>query len=136
MHGGASFLWQAAIGNGTPTAGAALTYFNNANAAIGSGNGTAVEDATHNNLQGASRLRKGMNSGYPQHTDGATAAARTIRYQATFGTADANWDWAELGLFNSATDAAGRMLTRKVQAMGAKTTAVSRVVTVELSYAA
>src|SRR5581483_9840616 len=42
MYGGASCLWECLIGNGTTTAGQNLTYFNNANAAIGVGDNTTA----------------------------------------------------------------------------------------------
>lgn len=135
MHGGVSALWQCLMGNGTATAGQALTYFNAANAAIGAGNGTTAAAATQTNLQGASKLRKGMDSTYPQHTDGTTVAAKTITFRSTFGTGEANFDWQEVAIFNSATDATGRMLNRLVQAIGTKTSAVSRVVTVTVDIA-
>jgi hypothetical protein len=133
MHGGVSVLWQCLIGKGTATAGGALTFFNEANAAIGAGDGTALEDPTHTNLQGLSRLRKGQDVGYPQHTDGTADANKTITFRSTFGTAEANYDWNEIAAFNSVTDGSGRMLNRKVQAIGAKTSAVSRVVTATIS---
>lgn len=129
MYGGVSCLWQCLTGNGTATAGVALTYFSNANAAIGAGTGTTSAAATETNLAGATRLRKGMDSTYPQHTDGTAAAANTITFRSTFATAEGNFDWAEIGIFNSATDAVGRMLNRRVQAIGVKTSAVSRIIT-------
>jgi hypothetical protein len=133
MHGGVSVLWQCLIGNGSTTAGGALTYFNNANAAIGAGNGTALEAATQTDLQGASRLRKGMDATYPTHTDGTAAGNRTITFRSTFGTADANFDWQEISVHNSVTDGAGRMLNRKVQVIGVKSDTVSRVITATVS---
>lgn len=135
VFGGVSALWQCLIGNGTATAGAALTFFNNANATIGAGNGLTAVAATDTNLVGASKLRRGMNSGYPQHTDGVVAAAAKITFQSTFGTADANFDWQEIGIFNHATDGSGRMLNRKTQAIGVKSSSVSRVVTAEITIA-
>jgi hypothetical protein len=132
MNIGVSALWEYALGNGTATAGQALTYINAANAAIGAGNGTTAEAATQTNLQGASRLRKGMNSGYPAHTHGSATANKTITLQSTFGTAEANFDWAEVACFASTTDATGPMLNRKVQAIGVKSSSVSRVVTCEV----
>jgi hypothetical protein len=133
MNIGVSALWEYALGNGTTTAGQPLTYINAANAAIGAGNGTAVEGDTQTDLQGASRLRKGMNSGYPAHTHGSATANKTITFQATFGTTEANFDWAEVGCFTSTTDATGPMLNRRVQAIGVKSSSVSRVVTAEIT---
>lgn len=133
MHGGASLLWACARGAGTATAGQALTYLDAANAAIGAGNGTAAAAATQTDLQGASRLRRGMNSTYPQHSDGTGAGAHQIIFQATFGTGDANFDWQEVSLHNSATDATGRMVNRIVQNIGVKTSSISRVATMTLT---
>lgn len=136
MYGGASVQWQTLIGNGTTTAGQALTYFNNAQAAIGVGSdsGTAAA-ATQTNLQGASKLRKAMDSTYPQHTDATTSGAASIIFRSTFATTDANFAWNEWGVFNSTTDGTGRMLNRKVESLGTKTSSASWQFTVTLSLA-
>jgi hypothetical protein len=136
MYGGASVLWQALIGNGTATADQALTYFNNARAAIGVGDSTTAAAATHTNLQAATnKLRKAMDSTYPQHTDATTSGAASIVFRSTFATGDANWAWQEWGVFNSATDATGRMLQRKVESLGTKTSAAAWTLTVTLTLA-
>jgi hypothetical protein len=117
MNGGISVLWQCLIGNGSGTAGGNLTFFNNANAAIGTGDSSTAEVQTHNDLQATTnKLRVGMNSTYPQHSDSTAASARDITFQATFATAQANWQWRELAIFNSSTSGTGRMLNRKVAA--------------------
>jgi hypothetical protein len=118
-NGGGSCLWQTLIGNGTGTAGQALTYFNNANAALGVGTSTSAFAATQNNLIGT-RDRNGMDATYPLHSDGTSSGSLTITFRSTFGTGDANFAWEEFGVFNSATDAVGRMLTRKVSSNGTK----------------
>lgn len=120
MYGGVSCLWQGLMGNGTATPGQNLTHFDNANAAIGVGNGTAAAAATQTDLQGASSLRKGMEAGYPSHTDGETSGAADITFRSVFGDAEANFAWEEWGVFNSATAATGRMLNRKVETVGTK----------------
>lgn len=133
MYGGASCLWQCLIGNGTTTAGQSLTYFNNANAAIGVGDSSAAAAATQTNLQATTnKLRKGMDATYPQHTDGTASGSASITFKSTFGTADANFAWNEWGLFNSATDGTGRMLNRKVESLGTKTSG-SWVLTITLT---
>ena len=82
--GGVSALWQMLIGNGTGTAGQALTYFNNGNAAIGVGDSNTAEAATQTNLQAASnKLRKGMDATYPLTVNGTTNAAITGATNAT-----------------------------------------------------
>ncbi len=136
MYGGVSCLWQCLIGNGTATAGAALTYFNNAQSAIGVGDSTTAAAATHTNLQAATnKLRKAMDATYPTHTDATTSGAASIVFRSTFATADANWAWQEWGVFNSTTDATGRMLNRKVESLGTKSSSASWQLTVTLTLA-
>lgn len=136
MYGGASCLWQTLIGNGTATAGQALTYFNNAQAAIGVGDSTTAAVATHTNLQAATnKLRKAQDATYPQHTDATTSGAASIVFRSTFATGDANYAWQEWGVFNSTTDATGRMLQRKVESLGTKTSAATWQLTVTLTLA-
>lgn len=135
MYGGVSVIWEALIGAGTATAGQAKTFFSQTNAAIGVGNGTTGVVATHTNLQGASRLRKVCPVGYPEHTDATTSGAAMCRWRTTFDTTDANFAWEEAGVFNSATDATGRMLNRKLQTMGTKTSASSWQITFDITIA-
>lgn len=133
MFGGASTLWQALIGNGTGTGGQTLTFFNNANAHIGVGNSNTAAAATQTDLQGASKTRKAMDATYPLHTDGVVSGAATIQFKSTFATGDANYAWEEWGVFNGASG--GRMLNRKVEALGTKTSAASWALTVSLTLA-
>ena len=137
MHGGASCIWQALIGNATGTSGQTLTYFNNGNAHIGVGNGTVAAAATQNDLQAsggtANQIRKAMDSSYPAHTDGTGAGAGTITFRSTYGTADANFHWYEWGVFNGASG--GRMLNRKQEDLGSKTSASTWTFSVSLSLA-
>jgi hypothetical protein len=136
MYGGASNLWECLIGLGTATAGQAKTYYNNANAAIGVGDSTTAVLATHTDLQAATnKLRRAMDATYPTHTDGVVSGAASITFRSTFGTADANWAWQEWGVFNSPTAATGRMLNRKVESLGTKTSAAAWVFTVTLTLA-
>ena len=136
MYGGASCLWQCLIGNGTGTAGQALTFFNNGNAAIGVGDSNSAEVATHNDLQAATnKLRKAMEATYPIHADGTGSGAASIVFRSLFGSSDANWAWAEWGTFNSPTAATGRMLNRKVQSLGTKVAGTTWTLTVTLTLA-
>lgn len=136
MYGGASNQWQTLIGNGTTTAGQALTYFNNANAAIGVGDSATAAAATQTDLQAATnKLRKAMEATYPQHTDAVTSGAASIIFRSLFATGDANWVWNEWGVFNSPTAATGRMLNRKAENLGTKTSAASWTFTVTLTLA-
>ena len=123
MYGGASNLWESLIGSGSSTPGNTKCYYNNANAAIGVGDSGTAEAATQNDLVAASnKLRVGMDATYPLHTDGQVDGADDIVFRSTFTTAQANWTWSEWGIFNSPTAATGRMLNRKVEALGVKTT--------------
>jgi hypothetical protein len=136
MYGGASCLWQALIGNGTTTAGQALTYFSNTRAAIGAGDSSTAAAATQTDLQAATnKARVGMDASYPTHTDATTSGAATITFRATFDTSTANFTWAEWGIFNSSTAATGRMLNRKVEALGTKTSAQTWQMTVTITLA-
>lgn len=115
MYGGASILWGLLIGE-------ALTNFATANAYIGVGDSSTAAAATQTDLQAASnKLRKGMDSTYPQHTDGTGASTNAqVVFRSTFASGDANWVWNEWGVFNGSTG--GRMLNRKVESLGTKTT--------------
>jgi hypothetical protein len=136
MYGGVSCLWQCLIGNGTATAGQSLTFFSNAQAAIGVGDSNTAAAATQTDLQAATnKLRKAMDATYPTHTDATTSGAATITYKSTFGSSDANWAWAEWGIFNSATAATGRMLNRKVETMGTKASGATWSISVAITIA-
>lgn len=117
--GGGSALWDFLIGS---TAAGAV--YSNANAFIGVGDSATAEANTQTDLVAATnKLRKGMDATFPTHTDGTTGTANQIVFQSTFATADANWVWNEWGIFNAST--AGRMLNRKVAALGTKTSAAT-----------
>jgi hypothetical protein len=135
--GGASIQWQTLIGNGTTTADQELTYYNNARAAIGVGDSSTAAADTQTALQAATnRLYKAMDATYPQHTDSdSSAGAKSIVFRSTFATGDANYAWQEWGIFNSLTHNTGRMLNRKVESLGTKTSAATWVLTITLSLA-
>lgn len=139
MYGGASCQWQTLIGNGTATGGQVLTYFSNAQAAIGVGDTATAAAATQTDLLGTTyttnKLRVAMDATYPLHTDATTAGAASIVFRSTFSTSQANFAWQEWGVFNSSSAATGRMLNRKVESLGTKTSAASWQLTVTLSIA-
>ena len=125
-------------GNLLTTAGAAAlltllsggggSAFNNANSYLGVGDSTTAAAVGQTDLQAATnKLRKAMDSGYPQ------VSAATVTWRATFGTSDANWAWQEWGVFNAA--AAGTMLNRKVTSLGTKTSAATWQLTVSAAVA-
>ena len=123
MYGGTSNLWECLKGLGNATPGNVKCYYDNTNAAIGVGDSATAEAATQNDLSAATnKLRVAMDATYPTHTDGQVDGADDIVFRSTFTTGQANWVWAEWGIFNSPTAATGRMLNRKVEALGTKTT--------------
>jgi hypothetical protein len=109
-----------------------LTYFNNGNAYIGVGDSTTAAAATQTDLQASTnKLRKAMDATYPQHTDATTSGAASIVFKSTFSTSDANYAWQEWGIFNGSSG--GRMLNRKVESLGTKTSAASWAFTCTLT---
>ena len=65
-------------------------------------------------LQAATnKLRNTMKATYPQ------TGTKKQTFAADFATGEANWVWAEWGIFNSNTANTG-MLSRKVEALGTK----------------
>ncbi len=107
-NAGRDFIAAAIINDGPPT------LFTNANAYIGVGSGSTAFAATQTDLQGASKTRKGMESGFP------TRSNNELTFKSSFGTDDANHAWAEWGVFNASSS--GIMLSRKVEDLGTKTT--------------
>jgi hypothetical protein len=68
-----------------------------------------------------------MDATYPTY-----GTSQKATFRATFATGDANFAWKEITIINGDDDTHDN-LNRKVQAMGTKTNAVSRVTTVELT---
>ena len=116
---GVNYLAQAAIGQGI--------FFNNANAKIGVGNGTAAFAASQVDLQGSYKVRKGMDADYPK------ATPPVVTFRATFNPSEANFAWNEWGLFNASTG--GTMLSRVVESNGTKQDNQTWVLEVAISFA-
>jgi len=136
MFGGASLLVEYSLGNGTTTADQTLTYMSNARAAIGVGDSNTAAAGTQTDLQAATnKLRVAMDATFPTHTDGTSSGNASWSLRSTFSTAQANYAWQEWGTFNTATAATGRMLNRKVESLGTKTSAAAWVFTVTLTLA-
>lgn len=115
---GIRYLAQAAIGQGTP--------FNNANARIGVGNGSNAFAVGQTDLQGASKFRKAMDSGYP------TITPPVITFKSTFAQSEANFPWNEWGIFNA--DTGGVMLNRVVESNGTKQSNQTWVLEVAITF--
>lgn len=103
------------------------TFFNNANTYIGVGNSAAAFSAAQTDLQGASKLRKKVDSGYP------VVSAPTLTFRATFGTSDANFAWNEWGIFNASSG--GTMLNRVVESNGTKQSNQTWILEVDITFA-
>ena len=109
--------------------GESVTEFNNANAYIGVGDSTTAFAAAQTDLQAATnKLRVGMEATYP------TRATNVLTFRSLFSTAQANFAWAEWGIFNASS--AGTMLCRKVEALGTKTSAQSWQITTTITVTA
>jgi hypothetical protein len=101
--------------------GAAYTAFNNANSYLSVGDSATAFATSQTELQAvANRLRKAMTATYPQ------VSTNVITFRASFGSAEANWHWQEVGVFNAVGAGGppvtgGTMLFRAVQDLGTKT---------------
>lgn len=127
MFGGASVLWHRLIG------GTSVSAYSNANAHIGVGDSATAAAATQTDLQGSNKVRKAMEATYPLHTDGTGSGAHQVVFRSVYGSSDANFAWAEWGIFNASSS--GRMLNRKVEALGTKASGTTWTLTVTLSLA-
>lgn len=116
---------------------AALTYlaelitgtgllFNEANAAIGVGSSNAAVSASHIDLHGASKVRKGMDAGYPVVSNGV------VTFKSTFLPAEANFAWEEYGIFNATLG--GTMLNRFIESNGTKLSNQTWILEVDVSF--
>lgn len=118
---GRDFITDAIMNDGPPT------FFDNSNSYIGVGDSATAFVAAQTDLQAASnKLRNAMEATYPSQP-----TANQLAFRSLFATGDANFTWAEWGVFNAA--AAGIMLQRKVEALGTKTSAQSWQITATLT---
>lgn len=133
LFGGASALFHRLIG------GTSITAFDNANTRLGVGDNSATQPAgAQQDLVGTNKLRKGMEAGYPLHTDATgTTGGTSMAVRAVFGPTEANFVWNEWGIFNgtATTGGSGRMLNRRVEAMGTKVANTTWQLTVTVSLA-
>lgn len=136
VNGGADVIWERLLTNAPSTAADAVLSAFSTLAVIGVGDSTAAAAASQTGLQGATsatgRAYSSMAASYPAHTTGTSTAARTAQFRAVFSTAEANFAWGEWGIFNS-TAATNRMLNRKAQSLGTKTSAAQWTFTATLT---
>lgn len=107
------------IGGGTYNA------FDATNGHLGVGDSNTAFAASQTDLQAATNKHREILDGAPQRT------ANAVTFVATFETGDANFAWAEWGIFNHAS--AGQMLSRKVESLGTKTSAAAWELTVTVT---
>ena len=126
VYGGASAFFDLLIG------AANVTAFNNANAYLGVGDSTTAWAVGQTDLQAATnKNRQGQETSYPSHTDGVTSANDSCDWKSQWGTSQGNFAWQEWALFNAAS--AGRMLQRKVESFGTKSSSAIWTLTITLS---
>lgn len=143
LLGGADLLWLGLITSTriSATTGLKHTVFDNANAAILVGDSNTAAANTQTGLQASSASTDQdaapMDATYPLHTTGTgTTGCRDVTFRGTFTTAQANFAWNEWGVGNSTqtTDPyKGRLLNRKVETLGTKTSAATWTFQVKLS---
>jgi hypothetical protein len=115
-YGGASALWHRVTG------GSSVAAFSNANAAIGVGDSSTAAAATQTDLVAATnKAYIAMDATYPIHTDATTSGGASIQFRSTAATGVGNFAWQEWAVFNNVSS--GRMLNRKVESLGTKTSA-------------
>jgi len=120
LNEGINALW-------TLVCGGSATPFNNANARIGVGDGTAAEDPEQTGLQGVNKYFKGMDEGYPTF-----GTAQKATWRSTFGTDEANFAWNEFTVVNGPDDSAVN-LNRKVEYKGTKAAGTVWIATLEIT---
>ena len=122
-NNGAILAASALIGDG------GLALLNNGNAYLGVGDSSTAFGASQTDLQAASnKTRKAMDATYPQRS------SNVLTFRSTFATGDANYTWAEWGIFDAASG--DYMFSRMVEALGTKTSAQSWVLTATVTVAA
>jgi uncharacterized cupin superfamily protein len=120
LNSGIAEMWKLIIGSSANT-------FTNAQAQIGIGDSSTAAAAGQTDLQAATnKTYKAMDATFPQQS------GQTGVFKSTFGTADANYTWAEF-VVKQGTSAI--CIDRGVSAMGTKTSAGTWVPTVTLTMA-
>lgn len=119
-NAGRNILAAMIMASGPPTA------FDNGHAYLGVGDSSTAYGASQTDLQASSnKLRKAMDASYPQ------LASNVVTFRSLFGTADANFDWNEWGVFNAASS--GTMLNRKAESLGTKANTQSWQLSVDIT---
>jgi len=120
LNEGIQAIWDLCAGLGT------ITKWDNTNARTGVGDSSAAENATQTGLQGTNKTWKAMDTGYPSRSN------QTVSWRSTYGSADANYTWAEFTIVNAADDT-GQNLNRKVSSQGTKVSGQTWVLTIQIT---
>lgn len=139
VYGGASVLWEYALGNGSTSTGSAKHYLNS-KCSLGIGDSSAAAAKTQKNLQASAttvhRQWFSLSAGYPQHTTGSTVAgAAQFVLKSTVTSTQGNFAWKEWGIFTvKTTVATQRMINRKAgTALITKTSAATASLTITIT---
>lgn len=131
MNVGADVIWERLITRNPSTAAGALLSAFSTLSRIGVSTSNTAAAASQTGLQGSTKWYSSMAASYPAHTTGTSTAARTCSFRSVFTTSQANIAWNEWAIFNGT--ATGRMLNRKVQSLGTKTSAAQWTFTASLT---
>jgi hypothetical protein len=105
------------------------TAWNNANAYLGVGDSSTAAAATQTDLQASTNyVYVGMQSSYP------SLSGQTLSWQASFGSASANYAWNEFVISNASSKGSGVCLNRLVSAQGTKTSGQTWVLTISITW--
>lgn len=135
LNGGVATIWQRIITKNpsTSSTGAQLQAFSSGVAKIGLGASTATAAATQTDLQTTgTKTYITCTTGYPKLWNVTSSSGRMAQFAFALTSSQANYAINEWGVFNS-TSANKRMLNRKVQALGTKTSAQTWTGTITLS---
>jgi hypothetical protein len=112
----------------TLACGTGATQFDNSNAYLGVGDSSTAASASQTGLQAATnKLYKAMDVSFPTY-----GTSQKATWQATFGSSDANFAWAEFSVANGNSDTA-KNLNRLVSAQGTKTSGQTWQLTLEIT---
>lgn len=141
LYGGADVLWLGLRDGLSASSGLKNTKFNNGNAAILVGDTNTAAASSQTDLLASSgathRWCQGMDATFPTHTTGTgTSTASKMLFKATVTSGNGNFAWQEWGIGNKVSQAKaypGRLLNRKVQNLGTKTSLGVWALTITLS---
>jgi len=119
LNEGIEFIWQAVTG------ATGLTPFDGENAHVGVGDGAYAEDPAQRGLLGANKYYKQVDAGYP------VIEGKAVKFRATFGPDEANFDWNEWTVANGSSDDAVN-LNRRAQYLGTKASGSTWTIEVQL----